>query len=75
MSTPIGGWALDEVRKTNIAQSHSAAELLQREHDRTLRIVNDVASMQGMTFPSEQEWNGHRLACQMIRERLEKGRG
>ncbi len=75
MGTVIGEWAKDEIRKTSIAQSHSAAEILQREYDRTLSIVNEVASMQGMSFPSEQEWNGHRLACQMIRERLERGRG
>ncbi len=75
MGTAIGGWAINEVKKTSIAQSHSAAELLQREYDRTIGIVNEVASMQGMSFPSEQEWNGHRLACQMIRERLENGRG
>lgn len=75
MGTIVGSWAQDEVRKTTIAQSHSAAELLQREYDRTIQILNEVASMEGMTFPSEQEWNGHRLACQMIRERLEIGRG
>lgn len=67
-------WAEHAVRKTTIAQVHSAAELLQQEYDRTMRIVNDVASMQGVTFPTEQEWNGHRLACRMIRERLEQGR-
>lgn len=75
MDNAIPLWAETIVRNTNIAQTTSASELLVEEYERTMRIVNEVASMQGVTFPTEQEWNGHRLACQMIRERLERGRG
>ena len=74
MENPVGAWAEALARKTDIAQVHSASELIQSEHDRVVAIIDEVEAMKGIGFASHEEWEGYRKACVTLRSAIQKGR-